>query len=445
MRTMRANMKNPADALNATLQSEAPAIYSLLSQKGKAAFFPHGGILGQSAQAKGKRYNATIGIALEEDGSPMRLSCMTEELEFPPKDIFPYASSFGKQELRELWKGMIYDKNPSLKTDITMPVVTAALTHGLTVAGYLFLDEGDDVILTDCFWGNYKLTFSQQFGANLKTFPIFEDGRFAIEQLKNALLEGASRKRIVLLNFPNNPTGYTPTKTEAEQIVETLVASAEAGDQLAVLLDDAYFGLVYEDNVERESLFARLADAHENILAVKIDGATKEDYAWGFRIGFLTYGTKGMTPQVAKVLEDKTAGVVRGTISNCCHISQSVLTDAYRNCDYWRQKEEKSSLLRSRYDAVKDCVNDARYGEYFRALPFNSGYFMCIALCDELDAEAVRQKLLDEFDTGVIAVGNLIRIAYSSLPTEDIAPLFENLYLACKALSPALHHEPVAA
>lgn len=436
-------MTTLAEQLNTTLEASAPAVFSLLSSKGKAAFFPHGGILGQTAQAKGKTYNATIGIALEEDGSPMRLPCMTAEVDFAPKDVFPYASSFGKQELREQWKAMMYEKNPSLQCATTMPVVTGALTHGLTVAGYLFLDPGDEIILTDSFWGNYQLTLAQQFDTRLRTFPSFTRDGFSVENLRTAVLEGQPRKRVVLLNFPNNPTGYTPTTEESDAICDALLESAHAGNRLVVLLDDAYFGLVYEDGVERESLFAKLADIHEHILAVKIDGATKEDYAWGMRIGFLTYGVKGMSADIAKILEDKTAGVVRGTVSNCCHLSQTMFIDAYAHLDYRRQKEEKSSILRTRYATVKHCLNDECFAEFFTPLPFNSGYFMCVRLRDDLDAEQVRQVLLRNFDTGVIAMGNLIRIAYSSLPTEHIAPLFANLHKACMALSSQHTYEPV--
>jgi hypothetical protein len=38
-----------------------------------------------------------------------------------------------------------------------------------------------------------------------------------------------------------------------------------------------------------------LCDAHPNILAVKLDGPTKEDYVWGFRVGFLTFGIRDAT------------------------------------------------------------------------------------------------------------------------------------------------------
>ena len=104
---------------------------------------------------------------------------------------------------------------------------------------------------------------------------------------------GPVGKKVVLLNFPNNPSGYTPTVAEAKAIVACLTAEAARGSAVVVLIDDAYFGLVFEDGVIGESIFVDLADAHPNLLAVKIDGATKEDYVWGFRVGFLTYRHQG--------------------------------------------------------------------------------------------------------------------------------------------------------
>jgi len=37
-------------------------------------------------------------------------------------------------------------------------------------------------------------------------------------------------------------------------------------------------------------LFGKLANAHPNLLAIKLDGATKELFVWGLRCGFITYG-----------------------------------------------------------------------------------------------------------------------------------------------------------
>ncbi|MBI5582628.1 MAG: aminotransferase class I/II-fold pyridoxal phosphate-dependent enzyme, partial [Deltaproteobacteria bacterium] len=158
-------------------------------------------------------------------------------------------------------------------------------------AGELFLDRDDEIIIPTPYWENYDLMFLFRKGVRVKTFDLFAGGGFNWTGLAEALQGPA--KSVLLLNFPNNPTGYTPTSEEAERIVEIIRAATERGKGLVVLVDDAYFGLVYEPGVITESLFSRLADLHERVLAVKLDGPTKEDYVWGFRIGFITYGSAG--------------------------------------------------------------------------------------------------------------------------------------------------------
>jgi aspartate/methionine/tyrosine aminotransferase len=276
----------------------------MLSERGKAIFFPRKGILGQGAEAKGKEINATIGTALEDDGSPLVLDCVLKSLNLP-KQAFLYAPSFGNPDLRKAWKEQIVRKNPSLAGKaFSNPVVTCALTHAISCAGYLFLDPGDEVIIPDLYWDNYELVFVNSCGAKIKTFNTFKDGGFDTEALKKALSESKSQKKVVLLNFPNNPTGYTATEKEAVEIAKILTDCANAGNKVVALLDDAYFGLVYEDGVTKESLFSKVLDASENLLAVKLDGPTKEDYVWGFRVGFMSFGFKGATEAQLKALED---------------------------------------------------------------------------------------------------------------------------------------------
>ena len=66
-------------------------------------------------------------------------------------------------------------------------------------------------------------------------------------------------------------------------------------------------------------------------------------------------------------------------------------------------------------------------------MPFNSGYFMCVRP-KGVEAEAVRQELLANFSTGVIVLSGLIRIAFSAVPTDKLAPLFENVHQAVQKL-----------
>ncbi|MBU1018886.1 MAG: aminotransferase class I/II-fold pyridoxal phosphate-dependent enzyme [Patescibacteria group bacterium] len=404
-----------------------PQILSLLSKRGLASYYPKKGILAQAAEAKGKEYNATIGTATEEDGSLMLLPSV-EKIADISDQAYNYLSSYGRDNLRNLWKKKLIEKNPSLEgKKFTTPVVTSALTHGLNLAGYLFMDETDELILPDMYWSNYKIILTGWCGAQLKTFKYFN-----LEDFKEKLMQGGEKK-VVLLNFPNNPTGYTPTEEELSKITKILLEAVDSGKKIAVICDDAYFGLVFEEEIPKESLFTRIADIHENILAIKVDGPTKEDYVWGLRVGFLTYAYKGMTDEAGAVLEEKTAGAIRGNISNVSNVAQSLIMKAYLSETYEQEKQEKFEILKSRYLKTKETITaHPEYEENFKAMPFNSGYFMCIQLREGLNAEEIRQKLLSEYDTGVITIDDrTLRIAFSSIPLDKIEQLFKNINEAC--------------
>ena len=422
-----------AEALNADLASGGSVIPSLLSKKGLRAFFPSQGILGQSAEAKNTAINATIGTAFNEDGTPLSLECLEEMLKVSP-NAFLYAPSAGLPALRERWRAMMVEKSPALQgCSYSLPVVTSALTHALFVVGQLFLDAGDSVILPDRYWDNYELIFEEGCEAVLKTFATFKGRHFNVAGLEKRLASRGKDKRVVLLNFPNNPTGYTATEEEVVAIRDVLLRAAQAGRRLLVILDDAYFGLVYEKGVYRESVFSVLANLHPNILTVKLDGPTKEDYVWGMRVGFMTFGIQGGTPAQYKALEAKSAGVVRATISNATNMGQHMLLQAYNHPDYARQKQEKFETLKARFLRIRQILRrHPEYRESFVAMPFNSGYFMCVKPVG-VEAEPVRRRLIADYQTGTIVLGGLLRLAFSSVPLERLEALFANLDAAVRA------------
>jgi aspartate/methionine/tyrosine aminotransferase len=427
-------MSKPLNPLAKKLNVElGSALLAMLSERGKRTYFPSTGILGQSAEAKGTTINATIGMAFEEDGSPLCLECV-ESIVNLPSTAFLYAPSFGLLEMRKAWADMLVTKNPSLtKKTFSLPVVTSALTHGLSVAGHLFLDEGNQIILPDYYWDNYELIFEEAYGAVLSPFTTFTDaGAFNVAGLER-LLMGKGKKKIVLLNFPNNPTGYTATLKDEKAICAALKRSAEAGKQTIVVLDDAYFGLVYEKSVSTESVFSKLMSLHPNILVVKLDGPTKEDYVWGARVGFMTFGAKGATTEQYKALESKAAGAVRGSISNVSSIGQHLLIKAFASGDYARQKKQKYNILKKRYDCIKAILGTHReYRKSFVAMPFNSGYFMCVKPLG-VDAEALRKHLLTK-GVGVIVLSGLIRVAFATVALNKLDSLFATLHEAVQKI-----------
>lgn len=411
------------------INQEIPApILSALSPFGQGAYFPKSGILGQSAQAKSCSINATIGIALEEDGRPMCLSPVSNQSTLPAHEIVPYAPSYGLPALRTQWKARLEAANSDLAhRTFSTPVVTCALTHALSVVGQLLIARGGTLVLPDLFWGNYRLIFERGCGARLETFPTFADGGFNVAGCLEKIRSLPPGPVTVLLNFPNNPTGYTCTVSEAMALKTGLGEIAGERGGLSVIVDDAYFGLNYQDTSLQQSIFALLVDAHEALLAVKIDGATKEDYVWGFRVGFITLGYQGASQDALTALEDKCAGIVRGSVSNAPRLSQMMLLNAYQDERFNDEKAEKYELLRRRYTALNSAFDGtADFESRFERLPSNAGYFLCLRPLD-VDAETLRLHLVKQYDVGVISTSGLIRIAFSSTPTPVLPTLVESL------------------
>lgn len=405
-------------------------ILGCLSSFGRTIYFPKKGILGQSAEAKKCAINATIGIALEEDGLPMVLPSVAASIALPADTIVPYAPSYGLPALRTQWQNRLLAANPTLTPQtLSLPIVTCALTHALSVAGKMVLEPNGTLVLPHLFWGNYRLIFEKALGAQLSTFPTFDDDGFnvggCIEHIRELPHRRGDQRNPVtlLLNFPNNPTGYSITHSEAMALRDGLAELATERGGLTVLVDDAYFGLCYEDDVYPESIFALLADASPDLLAIKIDGATKEDYVWGLRVGFLSFGYKGATGRGLEALENKCAGTVRATISNAPRVSQSILLKAYLSESFHAEKAQKYTILKARFDHLKQQFEgqDDFYSR-FSVLPSNAGYFLCLRP-KAVESETLRTHLITNYGVGVIATGPLIRIAFSSVPMVNIEPL----------------------
>lgn len=425
---------NPiAQELNDAIQEANPFIYNMLSDKGRGFFFPKG-ILSQSAEAKlrAHRINATIGIAKEGD-SVLSLSSVTKYINgLSPDEYLPYAPSFGISPLREIWKQSLYKKNPSLEgIAISLPIVTSGITHGVSILSDMWLNKNDVIILPDMMWGNYNMIFCVRNDAKIVNYKAYDGDlvKFNMDDFELVVREQAEKhdKIVVLLNFPHNPSGYSLTLSEADQVARILIDVARNGTNVIAAMDDAYFGLFFDDDTNKESLFAKVAGKEKRLLAIKLDGATKEDYVWGLRIGFITYAICADSGMAAafSALENKTAGCIRGNISNTSRLSQTILLKAMEDPVYYDLKQEKFNLLKARAYKMKEVLKDPAYQDGFDVYPFNSGYFMCIRLKD-VAAEDLRLHLLDHYGVGLIALGDRnIRVAFSCLEEKDIKVLFD--------------------
>lgn len=435
---------NPlATELNEIIRKENPEVFEMLSNLGKEMFFPKG-ILTQSAEAKvkAKRFNATLGVATE-GGKHMSLPSLMKHLPgFTADEALPYAGPAGLPDLRTAWKAKDLRDNPSLagKT-MGNPIVTNGLTHGLSIIADLFCDAGDPLLLPDQLWGNYRLTYVTRRGAVVASYPFYDKAGFNVAGFRTALVKACAGKSkvIVLMNFPNNPTGYSLTKSEAQGVAQAMIAAAEAGTRIVAVVDDAYYSLFYDPSVATESLFTLLAGAHPKLLAVKCDAATKEVFVWGLRVGFLTFsvgGCKAESP-IYEALEKKVCGEIRGVMSNCSMLSQQVVTRALKSPTFFDERAAKCALMRTRADEVKRVLANPKFAAAWEMYPFNSGYFMCLKL-KKVTAEALRKHLLDKYGVGTIATAEYdLRVAFSCVEKEQIAEVFELIFQGAMDLQAA--------
>lgn len=417
-----------AQELNSILEGSTPG--ALLSDLGNRLYFPKG-IIAQSGEAKqfGKTANGTIGMTVI-NGKPAILQSVHKNApELSSGELVAYSPTAGNADLRAIWKENIIKKNPLLKDKkFSLPAVVPGLTAGISYLADLFLDNSKPLIAADPSWDNYVLIASARRDAGFVQFPMFADGKFNIKGFEKAMEEQAASGSVrVLLNFPQNPSGYSPTHAEAEQIVAIVKRLADNGTKVMVWCDDAYFGLAYEEEVEKQSLFAYLADLSPNVLAAKIDGPTKEDFVWGFRCGFITFGCKGLTDEQYDAIVKKLMGAIRSSVSCSSTPPQTLLLKAYKDPETEKQKKEFRTVLERRYKAVKAFVSSHSSKE-IEPLPFNSGYFMSFHT-KTVDAEMLRQKLLKEQGIGTISIdAHTLRVAFSSLEEDKIDIVYKAIY-----------------
>jgi aspartate/methionine/tyrosine aminotransferase len=424
-------MNTLAQQLNQILDKSI--IGSCLSDYGRMLYFPEG-IVAQAMEAtkSAHRFNSTVGMAYK-DGEPMILPTIQDNLpRLTAMEAVGYAPTAGNLKLRNVWKEALLQKNPQVDpARITLPAVTNGITGAMALAGELFCSPGDHVFYPELCWDNYDLMYETRFLGQVHCFPFYDtNGTLNIQGVSQLILETVppGEKAILILNFPHNPTGYSPTRQEAQQWHDELVRVASNDRKLIVIFDDAYFGLFYEEFVYPHSLFNLLAQAHQNIIAVKCDGASKEDYVWGFRVGFFTVGFPGLDESVKEALETKVKGAIRASISSGSQVSQSILYKELTSLVYQGVKQAFAEELKKRYKMVQDFLSNREKHSSLKVLPFNSGYFMCFHT-GQLDANELRKKLLAEEGIGTIALGKrYLRVTFASIDAPDLIPLYETIF-----------------
>jgi len=434
-------------------------IYEAFSEVGKEIFLPEGIIYWGGRAKKEAEINGTMGTAFGyendfiESGEDRWVPCYLQNIkQFFNTDIFnvvPYASILGLIDSRERWKDWVIKKSElgnnknklkELEKYLTLTLFTPGITNGIFTCCKMFLNKGEYIISPNKRWGNYDNIIEKHIGAKIKSFKYFKDDRIDLESMEKAMEDviKTQGKLILILNIPNNPTGYIPTRSEANDLINLFKKTAEQNKKpFVILCDDAYEGYTFYKDAIKTSLFYDLLQLDENIIPIKLDGITKELLMYGGRIGALTIGlnkywsnTDHELEQLKYEIDNKFSGLIRSTISSSNVFYQTILNFLLSKQEIestLQNRKKVEEMLHRRYNIINIELNQIKNDE-ISVDPNRGGFFLFVNL-KSIKATEFADLLLKKYKVGVIPIEkpdegiNGFRIAYCSIDIKNIPEL----------------------
>lgn len=185
-----------------------------------------------------------------------------------------YAQSDGLPELRQAIANF-YQRRHQLDLNWQQIMVTVGASQGFMITMMGLLNEGDKVLIPSPYFPLYGYSSILSGGQTITVDTSADDFVLTPEALENQLNLHPEIK-ILMLNYPNNPTGTTYTKEQIKGLAEVLRQHPD----VYVLTDEIYGDLAYE-----EAHYSILEELPER--TVLLAGASKSYAMTGFRLGFL--------------------------------------------------------------------------------------------------------------------------------------------------------------
>ncbi|MDO4978123.1 MAG: aminotransferase class I/II-fold pyridoxal phosphate-dependent enzyme [Eubacteriales bacterium] len=185
-----------------------------------------------------------------------------------------YTSNAGLMDLRKAICGYLnrrYDMSYDPKTEV---VVTVGGSEGIDIALRAMLNPGDEVIIPEPCYVSY-LPCVELTGGVPVTIELQEKNAFKLtaEELEAAITD---KTKVLVLSYPNNPTGAVMTKEDLEPIA----ALVEKYD-LFVISDEIYSELTYLEKHFSISCLPGMRDR-----TIVINGFSKGFAMTGWRLGY---------------------------------------------------------------------------------------------------------------------------------------------------------------
>ncbi|MBT5187388.1 MAG: pyridoxal phosphate-dependent aminotransferase [Kordiimonadaceae bacterium] len=286
-----------------------------------------------------------------------------------------YTEGLGKPFLREAiatYQNNLYDCN--MATDRI--AVTLSGGNALNLAFQSILDDGDKMVTTLPSFPNLLAIPALQ-GADVQAVNIrpTEDGwKLDIDEF----LDRAKGAKVVLLNSPNNPTGWTLNHDEQRYILDEL-----RNRGTWIIADDVYSRLYYDGKAA--PAFLEISQPEDRLIVV--NSFSKAWAMTGWRIGWLTLPAS-LTPTVEKLMEYSAACVPAFTQ----HAALSAITKGEDFIETSNQRYLKSLEVVSKRLSEFPNIKFPRPNAAFYA------YFQINGVTDNM---AYARKILDETGVGL--------------------------------------------
>lgn len=186
-----------------------------------------------------------------------------------------YTANRGLLELREEIVRLL-EKDHNVSYDAKKEVlITVGVSEALDLALRTVVSPGDEVLIPEPCYVSYKACVTLA-GGNPIGVPtsIENEFRITVEDLEKHI---TPKTKVLLIGYPNNPTGAVMTK---EGLLE-IASFAEAHD-LIVISDEIYSNLVYGD--AKHTCFSSLPNMRDR--TILLNGFSKSYAMTGWRIGY---------------------------------------------------------------------------------------------------------------------------------------------------------------
>ncbi|MFH1503844.1 MAG: pyridoxal phosphate-dependent aminotransferase [Candidatus Omnitrophota bacterium] len=240
-----------------------------------------------------------------------------------------YTPSTGMPELRKVIVDKLSQDNDIKGLGIDNIIITSGAKYAIFASIFALVDIGEEVIIPAPYWVSYP-EIVKLAGAKAVFLPSESDNNFKIniKKLKQAI---TSKTKVLILNYPSNPTGVTYYREELQEIYETV-----KDNNIFVISDEIYESLTY-DGKEHIS-FASLGNAGK--FTITINGFSKAFSMTGWRMGYLAAPVE-IASLISKIIDH--------TTSCACSISQKAALAAFGNKE-WQEKMREEFLKR------RDCL-----------------------------------------------------------------------------------------